>query len=123
HVPQHPPGFALQRVAPAASAGDFMPVNVTTLDNGGELAGHDTIFSVRIDHVVRMLARRTAVKAEGGLAAPVRSHLQDRLVLEEAVLAIEWRPAAELTGTCPIGQEFVAKDLDRLLCFSDLDRV
>src|SRR5262249_42626242 len=108
---------------PTTGTRENMAEDVTLLDGHGELAGQHPVLRLRIEIVLRGPARTAAIEAERPMVATVGADLQHRLVLEEAVVALERHAAAILAGACLVSDELVGQELDRLLGFGDLDRV
>src|SRR4029079_14095710 len=83
----------------------------------------DAVLRLRIEIVLRGPARTAAIEAERPMVAPVGADLQHRLVLEEAVVALERHATAILAGARLVGNELVGQQLERLLGLGDLYRV
>ena len=82
-VREHPFRVALQRVAPAAAAGQLVPEHVASPDGQGDLARQRLRLALRIEDVDRGRPRLAAVEAVWPMRLPVGPHLQDRFVREQ----------------------------------------
>src|SRR6185295_15292022 len=95
HVTQHSLGIALERIAPAAAAGENVTEHVALADRHRELRGNEPAVGIGIEIVFRWLAGTAAIEAEWPMVAPVRTDLQHPLALKETIVAPERDAAAK----------------------------